>query len=51
LGLDTGAYSFNYVARWSDGDTEIIKDTAERAIVCAKQILSGLDIAESSIPP
>lgn len=33
---------FSYVARWSDGEPELVKDTAERVIGCAKQILEGL---------
>lgn len=32
LGLDSSHYSFAYVARWSDGVTEVIKDTAEDVI-------------------
>lgn len=32
LGLDTSDYSFNYVARWSDGATDVIKETGERVI-------------------
>ena len=36
LGLDTGDYSFAYVARWSDGFTELVKDTAERVVRCAQ---------------
>lgn len=43
LGLDSSGYSFAYVARWSDGATELIKATAERVIHCAKRILSGLE--------
>lgn len=43
LGLDSSDYSFAYVARWSDGATELVKDTAERVIRCAKQILEGLE--------
>jgi antirestriction protein ArdC len=43
LGLDTADYSFSYVARWSDGFTELIKDTAERVVGCAKEILDGLE--------
>lgn len=39
-----------YVARWSDGATELIKDTAERVIRCAKQILEGLVRDGSSEP-
>ena len=42
LGLDTGDYSFAYVARWSDGTPELVKDTAERVIGCVKQILESL---------
>jgi hypothetical protein len=29
LGLDTSDYSFAYVARWSDGATELVKETVE----------------------
>jgi hypothetical protein len=43
LGLDTGDYSFAYVARWSDGTIELIKDTAERVVGCAKEILKRLE--------
>ena len=43
IGLDTSDYSFAYVARWSDGLTELVRDTAERVVGCAKQILEGLD--------
>jgi DNA primase len=46
LGLDTGDYSFAYVARWSDGFAELVMDTAERVIGCAKQILEGLEVAQ-----
>jgi len=28
--------------RWSEGATELIKDTAERVVMCAKHILDGL---------
>ena len=31
------------MARWSEGLTELVKDTAERVIDCAKQILAGLE--------
>ena len=49
LGFDSSDYSFAYVARWSDGATELIKDTAERVIGCAKQILEGLeDVGQSA---
>ena len=45
LGLDTSGYSFAYVARWSDGVTELVKETAERAIECSKKILAGFQVA------
>ena len=48
LGLDSSGYSFAYVARWSDGATELIKDTAERVIRCAKQILDGMEARSAS---
>jgi hypothetical protein len=43
LGFDTGDYSFAYVARWSDGTTDPVKNTAERVVRCAKEILEGLE--------
>ena len=43
LGLDTSDYSFSYVARWSDGQTELMKDTAARVIECSKNILTRLE--------
>ena len=42
--LDTGDYSFAYVARWSGGVAELVTTTAERVIECAKQILNSLEI-------
>ena len=42
LGLDTGDYSFAYVARWSHGAVELVTETAERVLGCAKRILDGL---------
>ena len=38
-GLTTAAYSFGYVARWSAGDLKVVKDTAERVMACAREIL------------
>jgi antirestriction protein ArdC len=42
LGLDSGEYSFPYVTRWAEGSTDVVKETAERAIVCAKGVLAAL---------
>ena len=46
IGLDSGDYSFAYVARWADGSTDLIKETGERVIASAKIILSQLESAE-----
>ena len=42
IGLDTGSYSFPYVARWAGGSDDLIKETAGRVIECAKSILGSL---------
>ncbi|MDP9069273.1 MAG: ImmA/IrrE family metallo-endopeptidase [Actinomycetota bacterium] len=44
IGLDTGNYSFPYVARRAGGATDVVRQTAERAIGCAKQILESLEV-------
>lgn len=41
LGLDSGCYSFPYVARWADGSQELVKETAERLITYAKASWGG----------
>jgi hypothetical protein len=41
LGLASDTYSFPYVARWSGGDLELVKASAEKVIICAKAILNG----------
>jgi len=47
LGLDTGDYSFAYVARWSGGVAELVTATTERVVDCARQIRNSLEIEES----
>lgn len=42
IGIDSGDYSFPYVARWSGGNEELLKGTAERVIECARRILKAL---------
>jgi hypothetical protein len=37
------AQGFAYVARWSEGSTDLLKETGERVIACAKQILASLE--------
>jgi antirestriction protein ArdC len=46
MGLDSGDYSFAYVARWSEGSTDLLKETGERVIECAKGILEALLMKE-----
>lgn len=43
IGVDSGDYSFAYVARWAEGSTELLKETGERVIACARGILSRLE--------
>src|SRR5690625_3680546 len=42
LGLDTRAYSVGYVAQWSQADTDLIKETAERVLKSAHQIIDAI---------
>jgi hypothetical protein len=42
IGLDNGDYSFAYIARWADGSTNLLKETAEHAVECARVILNNL---------
>ena len=43
IGLDSGEYSFPYVARWAEGDCELLKATAQRVTECAAKVLMGLE--------
>lgn len=48
LAVDSGDYSFAYVARWTAGSTDLLRETGERVIACAKRILVGLEaVAEN----
>ena len=42
VGLDTAAYTFPYVARWADGQTETVTKTADAAIKTARAIVEEL---------
>ncbi len=46
--LDSGDYSFAYVTRWAEGSTDLLKETGERVIACAKQILAGLEVPDAA---
>ena len=41
-GLDPGGYSFPYVARWSNGDIDLVASTGARVVGCARRILDAL---------
>jgi hypothetical protein len=41
-GVDPGAYTFPYVAAWSEGETARVVDTADRVVTCARSIVAGL---------
>jgi hypothetical protein len=49
-GLDTGDYSFPYVARWSGGVAALVAETAERVIGCSRHILGDLELEAPSEP-
>lgn len=47
IGLDSGDYSFPYVTRWAEGREDRVREAAERAIGCAKEILGELEEEKS----
>lgn len=42
IGLDSGDYSFAYVARWSRGEIELVRKLGAGVTACAQEILAGL---------
>ena len=38
LGLASDDYSFPYVAQWSDGNVESIRQAGDRVVACARNI-------------
>lgn len=48
-GLSTGGYSFPYVARWANGDVELVRSAAERSLGAARSITTALGL--SPAPP
>lgn len=37
-GIDAGGYTFPYVAKWANGDTDLVRKTADRVIKAARTI-------------
>jgi antirestriction protein ArdC len=48
LGIVSDDYSFAYLARWSNGDTNLIRTTTERAITCAHRILTSSQVTDAA---
>ncbi len=45
-GLATTDYSLPYVARWSGGEVDVVRSTADRVLGAARQILDGLGLTD-----
>jgi hypothetical protein len=43
LGIDASAYTLPYVARWADGDHELVASTATRVIVTARTVSDSIE--------
>jgi antirestriction protein ArdC len=43
IGLDSGDYSFAYIARWAQGDCELLRATVQRVTECGSAILAALE--------
>lgn len=41
-GIDALDYSLPYVARWADGDIELVRRTADRVVTVARSIVNDL---------
>lgn len=46
-GIDASEYTFPYVARWSDGDARTVKQTADRVMTTARNIIEPILSAPS----
>ncbi len=49
LGFNSSAWSFGYVAGWSEGDTKIVKTVGERVQKTAKMIVAALQASDESV--
>lgn len=47
-GLDSDSYTFPYVGRWSMGDLDLVRSTAERVTACARKVIDALPAADDS---
>ncbi|MFI8977422.1 ImmA/IrrE family metallo-endopeptidase [Nocardia asteroides] len=51
LGLDTAGYSIGYIARWADGDAELVKGTADRVRVAVASIADSIGLEDPMAKP
>jgi len=45
-GLDTDGYTFPYVAGWANGETDVVRETADKVLSTARAILAALETEE-----
>jgi len=50
-GLVSDGYSWPYIAHWSGGDSQVVRDAARRVVDAAQTILAGLKIAHHDGDP
>jgi hypothetical protein len=48
-GLDSAAYSFGYVAHWPAGDPKAVRDTAERVVAAARELLEASGLGQPAV--
>jgi antirestriction protein ArdC len=45
-GMASDGYTWHYIARWADGDAEVVRQTADRVVKASRAILDGLEVPE-----
>jgi hypothetical protein len=48
-GFDSAAYSFGYVAHWPAGDPKAVRDTAERVVAAARELLEPSGLGQPAV--
>jgi len=49
-GLPTDGYSFPYVAGWANGETDVVRETADKVLTTARTILASLETEQEREP-
>ena len=47
-GLDASAYTVPYIARWTRGDLQLVKQTAQRVLATARDLIGALGMSTSN---